>query len=851
MRVANNIARIVLVNAAAVSLLTLSGGSRAQAPDEAPDALDIGAPATAAPARSTMAPARPVPIARPAPHVGQVIDRWKVVAFASAPRLPDGRPTRGVCGYVRDVVVRPVSTARAPTSRATLSVPCTRVGGRVAAAPAVLGQELSFSPADNRQLTQFARLQTLPAFVTPPGSPAGSLVYLVKVQKNGRVFDAHLVRGLSPKVDQAVGEALMNAVYVPAFVGEVAVDAIVRQEIRAAAGPPRGKAAALPGASPGAAKSASNGAKDSGADDVTNGAENEVGKDAPGVAKNAAKPAGEKGSEEVPPKLWPVPDKPFMKGELSNFGTVAIENPQNSIGVGIGALYLDEVGYLSLRPNIDFHYGDFHLGVGAPFRFEMLSTRNLNLIDPNTYGTVTANTGRFRSEDWDQFRNFPYTDVLRPLRYLRYGKKEDHLYVDVTRAHAQTIGHGQLMRRYTPNLDVDKDLLMAEVDGYLDFGGVELIGGPLPIPRLLGALAFIKPLGLFLDDTFSQSLSFGISYVTDLNTPTALTSGTSVADGRTQLAVDAVAGQERSFDFDGRNQILGPQVQGAGIDAEVKVFRNHFLDVKLYADYSHLFFPASDALGSAAFNAGGATVGGLFRLSFGAQPAQKDEDLPTEVLLGEAPRELLARHAFRFRVEGRAFDAQYLPSYFNALYETDKFQFGPSRGPTKRAALPTKFGHLAAQEGQPWRAGYYFEGSYQWVPYIAVTAVYEDAWAAGDGSFAAVPSGRNFALHAETLGLGWFQLFASYHFRNVSDVTSAFQFRTENEVFFSGLRWRILPFLFINLAVQRTFAIGFSPDDNESLRTVSSDDPREFRFSTTGLKSAWSGLADIEIGWQF
>lgn len=847
MRLANNIARNVLVNAATVSLLTLalSFGVQAQAPDEAPDALDASAPA------ARPSPSRPPPpasAATPTPHVGQVINQWKVVAFASDPRLPDGRPTRGVCGYVRDVVVRPVSTARSPTSRATLSVPCTRVGGRIAAAPPVLGQELSFSPADNRQLTQFARLQSLPPFTPPPGSAAGSLVFLVKVQKNGRVFDAHLVRGLSPDVDRVVGEALMNAVYVPAFVGEIPVDAIVRQEIRAAAGAPLGQGAPKVGGNDRAKRAAS---------DVTAKENAEVRADAKSSSGekstdgNAIAGANDEDTDKNPPKVWPVPDKPFMKGELSNFGTVAIENPQNSIGVGIGALFLDDVGYLSLRPNMDFHYGDFHLGVGAPFRFEILSTRNLNLIDPNSYGTLTANTGRFRSEDWDQFRNFPYTDILRPLRYLRYGQKEDRLYVDVTRAHAQTIGHGQLMRRYTPNLDVDKDLLMAEVDGYLDFGGVELIGGPLPIPRLLGALAFIKPLGLFLDDTFSQSLSFGVSYVTDLNAPTALLRGTSVADGRTQLAVDAVSGQERSFEFDGRDQILGPQVQGAGVDAEVKVFRNDFLDVKLYADYSHLFFPASSALGTDAFNAGGATVGGLFRLSFGAQPAQKDEDLPTEVLIGDAPRELIARHAFRFRVEGRAFDPQYLPSYFNALYETDKFQFGPNRSSTKRAALPTKFGHLAAQEGQPWRAGYYFEGSYQWVPFIAVTAVYEDAWATGDGSFAAVPAARNFAVHAETLGLGWFQLFASYHFRNVSDVTSAFQFRSENEVFFSGLRWRILPFLFINLAVQRTFAIGFSPDDNESLRAVSESDPREFRFSTTGLKSAWSGLADIELGWQF
>lgn len=52
-------------------------------------------------------------------------------------------------------------------------------------------------------------------------------------------------------------------------------------------------------------------------------------------------------------------------------------------------------------------------------------------------------------------------DFLRPLRYISWGRKEDKLYVDVNRVHSVTLGHGQLVRRYTPNIDIDEDNLFA------------------------------------------------------------------------------------------------------------------------------------------------------------------------------------------------------------------------------------------------------------------------------------------------------------------------------------------------------------------------------------------------------
>ena len=38
--------------------------------------------------------------------------------------------------------------------------------------------------------------------------------------------------------------------------------------------------------------------------------------------------------------------------------------------------------------------------------------------------------------------------------------KEDNFYLDLNRNKSKTIGHGQLMRRYSPNVDIDEDNLL-------------------------------------------------------------------------------------------------------------------------------------------------------------------------------------------------------------------------------------------------------------------------------------------------------------------------------------------------------------------------------------------------------
>lgn len=829
---------------ALVALTCVAVDVRAQLPADPTDAGPAAEPP--APAADPPAPEPPAPPpTRPTPLV---VDDWTVLSRQGDKRLPDGRATEEACGFEQDVTVEKGGVVK----KAVLKVPCVSTdAGLGAGAPTLTFPDVKavdaakaseWHPVPDAELTKRA----VPKIAsTPPYPPAlvpkkveGVVVLGIDVSESGETRAVEVIRPSGTKaLDDAALAAAEKLSWEPALKAGEPVDSRVRWTVRSefvdgkpsvtatvayadagVTGPPTAS-----GGPPATTTAAS----------TTTGAQVEAacpplpdGKPDPSCAKAEQRKA----------------EHPFLKGELTQMGTVQLVNSRTSFGVGIGATAIEGVFFAVLRPDLNLRFGKFGLGLGAPLRLQIMDTNVLNVIDPSTYELAFADLGRFRFEDWDQIE-----DAVRPLRYLTWGRKEDNLYIDLNRVHALTIGHGQLVRRYQPNLDIDEDRLFATVDGYLDFGGFEVMAGPFPIPRMAGALVFVKPLGLFFDDYFSKSLSFGASYVTDLNAPTTLVADPNPADQRPQLAVDA-AGE---FLWENSGEVVGDRVQGVGVDAEIKLVKWEFIDLKVYGDYSHLFLPGVPERDVAAFSDGGFALGSLLRMSIGSRPVRPLEDESEEVRLGKAPRELKADHAMRFRLEGRTFGPQYLPSYFNTLYEVDRLQFGQAVNES-RARLPTKIGFLADNAGEPWRAGYYAEGSYTWVDYIGFTAAYEDAYALGTASRPV--NGRNLALHAETFGLGWLQLFVTYHYRNFEDVTGIFSFDSDRELLFFGGRLQLLPILFLNLNFQRAFRVGFSEDDlpgQRRPRLGASPDEPDYRFTSVGLENAWLANFDIELGWQF
>src|SRR5262249_40964103 len=120
--------------------------------------------------------------------------------------------------------------------------------------------------------------------------------------------------------------------------------------------------------------------------------------------------------------------------------------------------------------------------------------------------------------DWDH-----YHDYGRLLKYVNYGRKEDNFYVNIGQRYATSIGHGAIMRRYSPSIDIDYPRASAEVDAYNDYAGFEAFTNDVLEWNTLAAIAFVKPLSFFkADNLLAKTLSIGVTGAIDWNAPDRL-----------------------------------------------------------------------------------------------------------------------------------------------------------------------------------------------------------------------------------------------------------------------------------------------------------------------------------------
>jgi hypothetical protein len=481
----------------------------------------------------------------------------------------------------------------------------------------------------------------------------------------------------------------------------------------------------------------------------------------------AAPPVGTEKRDVVPK---------FIKGELSTYlGADRLVVKNTRVGVSAGLDRFGDVYYLLVEPLVDLRFLDGALGIGfgAPLRIEMVSLET----DPATGDLLlTKNIGRFRTEDWDSFHDFG-----RLLKYVTYGKKEDPLYVSVGQRYASSIGHGAITRRYSPNIDIDYPRVSAEVDAYNRFGGFELMVNDVLAWNQLAGIAFLKPFSFFnpqseLLKSFSVGLSGGLDWAAPYNL----------------VIQDSV----RRLDAQGRLVTENMPAAIVGIDAEIKVVKTQHVDVKPYVDVSMLV--GGDF---------GVTGGVLGRFNVGAKIV----------------------NAFRLVVEARYLGSRYVPSYFDTFYEVDRFIFRelPRVDPAVANYVPK---HRYLQEnGLGERFGYYLEGSWGIPGAVGLTLALQG-----------VSNSRatDFVAHLEVPVLSFFQIFGSYYLRGVeswselgyqADQRSLGLFG-DKAVAFAGARLKILPFLFLNGRLYKTFRM------NPALKRYDN----QFGF-----------VVDLEIGYEF
>ncbi len=517
--------------------------------------------------------------------------------------------------------------------------------------------------------------------------------------------------------------------------------------------------------------------------------------EAPSAAEEPAalpEPAPEPPTEPAAPA--PPPDAPlvdteprdaprpeFVKGELSVYlGSDRLTVKNTRVGVSAGLDRFDQAFYLLVEPLVDLRFldGKLGLGVGVPLRLELFNFAT----NPATGAPFQAERlGRLRVEDWDTFHDFG-----RVLKYVTFGRKEDNVYVNAGQRYSSSIGHGAITRRYSPNIDIDYPRASAQVDMYNDYGGFELMTNDLLEWNQLSALAFLKPLSFFKPQhLMARTLSVGVTGALDWRAPWA-------------LRLDPGTGTRLLEARDNRLQADLRPAALIGFDAEVKVVKTASVDLKPYVDYSMLV--GGD---------GGLTVGLLGRFNVGTTVVS----------------------AFRVVAEARFLGSRYQPSYFDTFYEIDRFVYlnQDFRDPGAPLADFRPKHRYLLETGLGQRFGYYLEGSWGIRNAVGLTVAIEGT---------STSPRTNFVAHLEVPVLSFLQVFGSYYLRGVESFgelgldagRGVLGLFGDKAIAFAGARLQILPFLFVNGRLYKTFRM------NPELQRYDN----QFGF-----------VVDLEVGYEF
>ncbi len=230
----------------------------------------------------------------------------------------------------------------------------------------------------------------------------------------------------------------------------------------------------------------------------------------------------------------------------------------------------------------------------------------------------------FNSEGLRPENFLTLSDYLSIIRYVRYGSKSEPVYAKVGALDYTTLGYGNIMYMYnnSPSFDARTIGLNTQLD--FGVGGVELVYGDFAQAGVLGVRGFVRPLQFTALNNIPiiSGLKIGASFATDLNENAKVKNG---------IYVDSTSSFTTTEHFD------KPQVVSA--DLGLPLFKNDLLDWEVYYTYSKIInFGDGQAYG---------TILGLdFKVA-----------------------------TVNIKLERTLNNAQYLPSYFNAQYEIERFNY--------------------------------------------------------------------------------------------------------------------------------------------------------------------------------
>lgn len=268
------------------------------------------------------------------------------------------------------------------------------------------------------------------------------------------------------------------------------------------------------------------------------------------------------------------------------------------IAGGLGLNWIDGKPYyrVSFRPEVSFA----NFGVGLDLNLDFDSE------------------GKLRTENFNET-----SDYLSIIRYVRYGIKNDPVFIKLGALDYYTLGHGTIIQHYnnSPTYDARRIGLVADID----FGkfGIESIYSSFAQSGLFGLRGYARPLQFFPvgDIPIIGNLELGASYTTDFNKFARVDSGFFDQSGNFKVAKD------------------GGVLTILGFDVGLPLIKSSITTITLYLDYNKIIDFGSGIATGVKFD-----FEGLGLLSVSA------------------------------KLERRFNNGKYLPSYFNSFYEIERFK---------------------------------------------------------------------------------------------------------------------------------------------------------------------------------
>jgi hypothetical protein len=367
-----------------------------------------------------------------------------------------------------------------------------------------------------------------------------------------------------------------------------------------------------------------------------------------------------------------------------------VEKKKNLLTFALTAGQIGDDFYLSAVASLDLALGPVGLGIYAPLNVLLCephlqppaaSAPPCGWGDARSKRAEKTHFGFLRKADWDEPDDF--TSVIR---YVRFGKERDLVYVLAGALTNVNVGHGTLVSRYANYISLDHPKLGLNFESNMDQGGTEVLIDAVALPRVFGGRLHVRPFN-FGDWKGSPLGSIALG-------------GTFMADRESPLAVKVVSDPDTGglkLDIDDARNPVAERVDwfwGAGVDLEVTAVKTPVLDIIPYVDGNLL----RDA--GAGLHAG---VLGAFTLGIGLE------------------LKLNAKLEYRIMQPG------YLPGYFDAFYELQRWAYTvqtdahpEGENMTKRAALQY------LKNGSGLRQGYYGEAVADFGGLAQIGAIFED-----------------------------------------------------------------------------------------------------------------------------